>query len=294
MTTWASRANALIRGPEAVTSGLLRRSELRRDYQAVFPGVYLKSGWPLDAVTRAQAAWLWADGRAVLCGRSAAAVWGADGIPDSAPAAICTKSHLRPPPGIEVYRSQLSEEDHQDWLSLRVTTPVRTACDLGRHLALTEAVTIIESLYRCAGLTRTRLAEHAREFAGIKGAAKLNEALLISDQGTRSPLQTQVRLALLRSTLPAPETRIPVYGDHGELAGEAAIGWRRQRVAITCVENDQFEAGHCGTFDNHNTLVSHGWLMLATGPSPHPSEEYLNYRTLIRSASTALMLRRTL
>lgn len=127
-------SNTPLLGAREVRRGRLSRLQLSSGYQRVLPGVYLPNDVQLTAVHRAHSAWVWARGRAVSAGRSAAALWGVTGIPADAPAAIATAAHLRPPPDLEVYRTTLADDEHTEWLTFRLTSPARTAFELGRRL----------------------------------------------------------------------------------------------------------------------------------------------------------------
>lgn len=201
---------------------------------------------------------MWAQGRAILTGRSAAAVWGAKGISADAPAAIATPKHLRPPEGVELYRTTLADDEHTRWLSVRLTTPARTAYDLGCRLPFPEALALIEQLFHRTGITADDVWELSCRYPGARGINNLRHVLLCTRRGVATPFQSRTRAKILSARIPAPETMLEVRNERGYRVGVAHIGWRKQQVAVQCFEdNSQRE------FDNLNKLVEHGWLTFA-------------------------------
>lgn len=272
-------------GAPAVRQGLLTRRQLRTGFQQVLPGVYLPRGIELDAVHRAHAAWVWARGRASLAGRSAAAVLGVDGIPPDAPAAIVTPSHLRAPPGIEVYRTTLATDEQTDWLSIRLTTPARTAYDVVRRLHPTESLPLVEQLYVRTGLIPEEVWDIALRYPGSRGSRRLRRALGDARIGVPTLFQSRTRGHISDGSLPRPETMIHVCDEDGCHPCHAHIGWRRERVAVQCLEE-----GSQRELENLNTLVRHGWLTFvvsALAPQTQCSQPFPMLNLKIKSALRA-------
>ncbi|MBS2079812.1 hypothetical protein KCQ60_24165, partial [Mycobacterium tuberculosis] len=72
-------------GSEELASGSLSRHQLRMSYRAVFPNVYVPTHAEVPLELRIRAAWLWSGRRAVIGGAAAAALHGAQWIPDNVP-----------------------------------------------------------------------------------------------------------------------------------------------------------------------------------------------------------------
>ncbi len=64
-------------GSEALASGALNWHQLRKQYSAVFPNVYLPKGLQPSLQQRIVAAWLWSRRRGTIAGAAAAALHGA-------------------------------------------------------------------------------------------------------------------------------------------------------------------------------------------------------------------------
>ncbi len=63
-------------GSEALAGGVLTRGQLRWNYRALFPDVYVRGGAVPSVAQRAVGAWLWSGRRAVVAGLAAAALHG--------------------------------------------------------------------------------------------------------------------------------------------------------------------------------------------------------------------------
>ena len=72
-----ARMGAAVLGSEAVASGVITRGQLRWNYRAIYPDVYIPRDITSTMPTKAHAAWLWSERRGVITGRAAAALHGA-------------------------------------------------------------------------------------------------------------------------------------------------------------------------------------------------------------------------
>lgn len=174
----------------------------------------------------------------VLAGWSAAAMWGTRWIPDTAPTTLNMRQHFRPPKGLEIYRDSLAPNESELWRSYRVTTPKRTAFDLGRRLELGTAVEVVDALYRSTHRTRRDLLAFAARHPGARGLVRFRTVIELSDEGSESPWETRTRLAVVRAGLPRPQTQLTIvhftreqrHRDIERWNALEAAGWRVIRV----------------------------------------------------------------
>ncbi|MGE2832926.1 endonuclease domain-containing protein [Mycobacterium sp. SMC-4] len=219
------------RASEALDGGALTFRELRRFHEAVYPGVWVPRGVELSARQRARAAWLWSGRRGVPAGLSAAALHGAKWIgPDVAAELVHT--NRRPPPLLCVHSDALDDCEIQTVAGIAVTTPARTAFDLGRRLPLDEAVQRIDALVNATGLPMTAIDEVVAAHPGTRGLRSLRTALSLVDGGAESPYETMTRLLLLDKGFPRPETQVRVCDERGRLFARLDLGWPEWRVGV--------------------------------------------------------------
>lgn len=248
-------------GSQAVRAGLCTAHELRTTCRAVFRNVYLSDGVTLTAKLRAQAAWLFAGPDAVLSGVSAAAVHGTNWLDPDAPAEV-VRTNRHAPPGLLVHSYTLAPQDVCTIDGMRVTTPARTAFDLGRLLPHTEAIPILDALMNKTGLSPEHVWRLADANSGIRGVDRLRTALADADGGAQSPLETRTRLLLWNTGVPGLRTHIPFYDQWGLVCTTAAMGWPRRKVAVECDE-ERDTAGYRTWVHLHTAeLESYGWTVV--------------------------------
>jgi hypothetical protein len=218
-------------GSEAVDAGLLTPYGLRSRFVSIYPDVYVPSGVHLTATLRAHGAWLWSRRRGVVAGRSASALYGAKWIDDRAPAELIY-NYRRPPGGVRTWSDRLAEDEVQTMCGIPTTTPVRTALDLACRYPVDKAVAAIDALARATDLKVSDVEFLAERYRGRRGIGRARIVLRLVDAGAESPRETWLRLLLIRTGFPPPQTQIPVYGGYGELVAVLDMGWEDIKVAV--------------------------------------------------------------
>jgi hypothetical protein len=218
-------------GSEALAAGELTPYALRSKYGALYPDVYLECGPTVTAVQRARAAWLWSGRRGVVAGQSAAALHGAKWVDAHRPAELLWPNR-HPPRGIHTWSDQFADDEIDLIDGIRVSTPARTALDLGCRYPLDRAVAAIDALARA---TRLKIAETellADRYKGRRGIRTARIALDLVDPGAESPRETWLRLMVIRHGFPRPETQIPLYDEFGVLVAVFDLGWEDLKIAM--------------------------------------------------------------
>ncbi|BBZ44542.1 DUF559 domain-containing protein [Mycobacterium parmense] len=218
-------------GTEAVKGGALTERELRRSCTRIYRNVYRRRGGPLTARDRAIAAWLWSGRKAVVCGHSASALLGAEWVDAGAPAELIT-DRKRPPPLIVARDETLLPGESVLVAGVPVTSPARTAFDLGRRPGLTEAVARIDALARATGVGAGDVHPLLARHRGARGLKQLRCALPLVDAGAESPQETRTRLLLVRGGLPRPRTQIVVRNVFGAVLARIDMGWEEWLVGV--------------------------------------------------------------
>lgn len=201
-------------GSEALASGLIRKHELRAKFRAVFPNVYVPKGVTPTLPQRAYAAWLWSHREGVIAGLTASALHGAEWVDDHLPIELVW-SNARRPRGLRTFDMRLRTEEFSLVNGLPMTTPARTAFDIGRRGRLDEAVARLDALGNATRLTAEDVYAVARRHRGARGLRQLAAALDLYDPGAASPRETWLRLLLIRADYPRPQTQIPVLSADG-------------------------------------------------------------------------------
>lgn len=218
-------------GSEAVATGVLVKSALRTQYIKLFRDVYVSPGTELTPQLRAQAAWLWSRRRGIIAGLSASALHGAKWVDVAAPLEII-HANRNPLPGLRVRGDRIEEDEVGVVDGLLVTTPARTALDLGCWYPTGEAVAAIDALARATDLKVADVQMLAWRYAGRRSIRQARTALDLVDAGAQSPKETWLRLLLIDAGLPRPQTQIPVRDKFGEAIAYLDMGWEDVKVAV--------------------------------------------------------------
>jgi hypothetical protein len=218
-------------GRQAVRRGEISAWQLQRDYRAVYRNVYLSKRATPTALTRARAAWLWSGGDTTLTGLSAAAVLGTRWLDAGEPAEL-RRANRHAPPGIVVRSYDLAARETIMRNGIRITTPQRTAFDLGRSMPVTRSVPILDALSRATNFKVADVVSLAAAKPGNRGIRRLRSALKLIDGGAESPQESRVRLLLVAAGLPPPETQIEFTDEFGMARIRVDMGWREWRVAV--------------------------------------------------------------
>ena len=218
-------------GSEALASGALTPYELRRHYRAVMPNVYLDRRIEPTLRQRTQAAWLWSGRSAVVAGLSASALHGAKWVDDGAPVELIW-GNARSPRQVVTRADLLAAGETRRIAGMSVTTPARTAFDIGRRGPLGEAVARVDSLLAATRFAVDDVVAMAGEHVGARGSGQLRRVLDLADAGAESPKETWLRLLLIGSGYPRPRMQIPVISPDGRRRYYLDMGWEERRLAV--------------------------------------------------------------
>jgi Protein of unknown function (DUF559) len=217
-------------GSEAVANGKLRRHQLRSRFRSVLPDVYVPRDAVLTLRQRTEAAWLWSHRQGVIAGLAAAACHGSKWVDQQLPIELVWPN-TRAPNGVRTYDVRLGSDERTVVAGLPVTTPQRTAFDIGRRLSLRLAVAHLDALMSATRISADEVCAIADRHRGARGLRQLEKALGLVDIGSQSPRETSLRLLLIRAGLPRPTTQIPVATDQGQMY-YLDMGWEDLMVAV--------------------------------------------------------------
>ncbi len=251
------------RGTEALAAGVVTPHRLRTDFEMVHRNVYVPRGQKLTPVTRAVAAWLWSGRTATVAGLSAAALHRTAWIDDWLPAELNRPSRDKAR-GIIVYSDTLDDDETRVRDGIRLTTPARTAFDLGRRKGLTTAVIRLDALIHATEVKVADVELLADRHRGARGLVQLRRALSMSDGGAESPYETKTRLVLVAGGLPRPETQIEMFTDWGTVLARIDMGWEEWKVGVEFDGAQHWTDPAQRTYDIDRLaeLEARGWIII--------------------------------
>ena len=220
----------VFRGSEAIAHGELTEWAVRRWYRPIFRDVYVPKRQAVTLSDRTVGAWLWSKRKAVIMGVAASALHGAEWVDADVPIEL-RMDCSRPPRGIVARNETLLGDEVMHVGDLPVTTPARTAFDLGRFQPRVQALARLDALMRATPFSVEDVAVIAKRRIGARGTRQVRDLLPIVDGGAASPRESRLRLLLIGAGFPKPKTQIPVYDDNGELVRILDMGWEDFMVA---------------------------------------------------------------
>jgi very-short-patch-repair endonuclease len=246
------------RGSDAVAAGLLTPAMLRGPrFRRLFPDVYVPARADVDLDLLSRAAYLLVAGRGALGGHSAAELLGASCAPAGAPAEVVLPHRLRARPGLLVRQDKVPLDELQVVDGVVVTTPERTAYDLGRRTPLVEAVVAVDALAHAHRFEPGDSLALARRHLGSRGSAQLPQVVELADRRAGSPMETRIRLALRFGGLPLPTLQHQV-GPY-----ELDLSYPAVRIAIEYNGRDHLAPDRAlRDLRREAYLTAAGWIVL--------------------------------
>ena len=228
-----------LRGPftraQARAAGLTDHHLESARWRRVFHGVWVPAETPDSRELRLEAARLVVPDHGVLCGLTAASVFGADvrRLDDlDVHAGFAKGQRIRKRPGLAVCQETLDPSDITRVDGVQITTPLRTAFDCLRLLRGAERLVVADALTH---LGLVDLEELRRYFAGKRRLRNLRigEALLdFVEPLTESPMETRLRVELLEGGLPKPVAQHEVRDRFERFLGRLDLAYPEAKLGI--------------------------------------------------------------
>jgi hypothetical protein len=246
-----------------VTRAVLRR--LLRDHylRRLVKGVFVAAQVPDSLMLRAQALQLVVPGDAVIVDWTA--VWLYTGV-------LPPNQHLEVPP-VSLFRHpgkgrlrnglcasgerMFARDDLVTVEGLTVTTPIRTAWDIGRLTHRDLAIGALDALLRIGGFAHDELLEGVERFRKHRGVVQLRALAPLADPRSQSTAESVLRLRWRDlSSLPPPEPQVPILDAHGREIYYLDLGIRDLRFAVE-YDGEEF---HSSDEDVEHDRVRRHWI----------------------------------
>lgn len=150
------------------------------------------------------------------------------------------------------------------WLAgLPVTSPLRTALDLGCGLRRSEALAALDGFMRHHAISTPDLTSGAERFTGRRGVVQLRELAVVASADAESPGESWTRMAMLDAGLPRPQLQwwvtvrgVPTY--------RLDLAYPAHRLAIEYDGREFHESPEQQARDRERRrwLRDHGWTVI--------------------------------
>ncbi|RYU10702.1 type IV toxin-antitoxin system AbiEi family antitoxin domain-containing protein [Nocardioides iriomotensis] len=156
----------------------------------------------------------------------------------------------------------LLRDDVQHIAGLAVTTPIRTAWDVGRLVHRDNAIGALDALLRTGTFTHPQLLDGLGRFRGMRGVVQLRYLASIADPRAESPGESLLRLRWLDLPgMPEPIPQVPVEDEEGRVVFRLDLGSPDLRYAA---EYDGAEF-HSLDADVEHDLERRTWIEVRRG-----------------------------
>ncbi|GAB10519.1 hypothetical protein GOARA_058_00020 [Gordonia araii NBRC 100433] len=146
---------------------------------------------------------------------------------------------LRPPSGCgkrtegrSSHRFELAKSDIHEMEGLLVTTPVRTAFDVGRITPEWRGLGHLDALHRASEFSLPALSRYIDKHAGWRHIRQLRALAPLIDGRAESPQESCLRLLMIRGDLPEPDVQIPVADENGRVFARPDLGYEALKIGI--------------------------------------------------------------
>jgi hypothetical protein len=220
---------------QAKAAGLSRASLQGSQWRNLFRGVWVHVDLPDTRETRLAAVRLVLPLGYFICGLTAAWIYGID-VQDRRADLVwmgCrTGRRLRARFGCLVREITVDDADLQLVDGVLMTTPLRTVFDCGRWLPVVEGTVVADAISHSGAITLDELTAYTRSHRALRGIRSLDAVLDLMDPKSESPMETRVRVLVVRAGIPRPESQVVIRDPAGGFVARADLGYREQRVAL--------------------------------------------------------------
>lgn len=260
---------AMARARGVSTSQLRRLVSEGRVWQ-ILHGVYVAASTADSIELRARAARLVLPEHAVVCDVSAAWLHGIDLfdfaeldlVPDLDVVSIGGREGSERA-GVFGGKRTLEPGDITTVGGIRVTTPIRTVCDIARLRGRLRAMAALDAFRREFGISEAELQAALPRFARQRGVIQLRELVPLSTDQADSQAESWVRLIIHDEGLPVPAPQVWVLlPEWGQVRLENA--WAHLRIAVE-YDGEEFhtsEADREHDRRRREALRAAGWIVI--------------------------------
>jgi very-short-patch-repair endonuclease len=227
----------LTRGPftldEARCAGLKRWHLEGASWSRLASGTYIWAGHAKAPEVMLAAAQRRLPSSAVFSGLTAAWLHGLDVEPcDPIEATIENGAGVSSRSGVSLRRTTIPLDDAVSIRAFRATPIVRTLLELCGRLSVTEATVLIDMALRLRATSPDDLSSWISNNPRWFGVRKLRRAACLADGGAESPMETRLRMLLVLSGLPRPQTQVSLHDHRGGFLGRPDLYYAAQRLGI--------------------------------------------------------------
>jgi very-short-patch-repair endonuclease len=137
-----------------------------------------------------------------------------------------------PRPGMHIRHAPLDEGDTAERQGVPVTSPMRTAFDLARHLPTMEAVAAVDMMLHRRLVDLTALERYIQGRPGWQGLVQARRVVELAEPATESWMESVLRMILIEGGLPRPRVQVSLGSSQGDFIARVDMLYEEARVVI--------------------------------------------------------------
>jgi len=247
---------------EAREVGLTWKALQNKRWTRMSRGQYLSSRFARDTAMSLHAVARRMPPMFAFSGKTAAWLLGLD-MPPCEPVEVTLDRGVpvRARAGVRLRRATLAESEVIVRNGFRTTSALRTVRDLGSGRETVESVVAVETAVRAGIVKLQDLTQHVATHPGEKGIRRLRRATALADPRSESPMETRLRLELIKAGLPPPEVQTELRDISGRLLGRADLYYPDSRLVIE-YDGENHRDRLVSDLHRQNALVNAGYQIL--------------------------------
>lgn len=195
-------------------------------------------------------------------GPTAAWIWGLDVSPSNPiEVTIGRDVPVRARAGVKLRRAALPKSDVVLRRGFRVTSPLRTVRDLGSRPDVVDSVVAVDMALHVELVALSELTSYVDTHPGEKGISRLRRAIRLADARCESPMETRLRMHLIRAGLPVPQVQAQLHDPRGEFVGRVDLYYPDCRLVIE-YDGENHKDRLASDVRRQNALINAGYQIL--------------------------------
>jgi hypothetical protein len=168
---------------------------------------------------------------------------------------------------------------------IRVTTPRRTALDLGCKLSRRDALAVMDALVRLHGISRADLVRELPRYFRRRGSVQLRQLVPLVDGRSESTGESWTRLEIHDRSLPVP---VPQHWVHvaGVPTYRLDLAYPHARIAVE-YDGEEFHSrpeDRLADEERRAWLREHGWVVIVLTKDSFTEEAIIGWIGELRRA----------
>jgi len=137
-----------------------------------------------------------------------------------------------PRPGMHIRHARLDDGDTAERRGVPVTSPLRTAFDLARHLPTMEAVAAVDMMLHRRLVDLTAMERYIQGRPGWHGLVQARRVVEFAEPATESWMESVLRMILIEGGLPRPRVQVSLGSLQGDFIARVDMLYEEARVVI--------------------------------------------------------------